>query len=101
MRKSKLITWREREVLCKELTVEEITLIMNSPAELTVPDALFPDRIPVAAVLLSTGLAAADLEPCAPSELDTLWAEVEEQNPFFARMLARLAERGRALASAL
>ncbi len=97
MRKSKLIKWNEKEVVCKELTVEEISTLMASDAEPNDLDLVFFDRVPVQAVTLSCGLTAETLVKESPGELEKLWDAVEEVNPFFTRMLNQLAEKGRRL----
>ena len=97
MRKSKIIKWNEKDVVCKELTVEEISTLMASDAEPGALDLVFFDRSPAMAVTMSTGLTHKDLEGFPPSELETLWDAVEEVNPFFTKMLGQLAEKGRKL----
>lgn len=101
MRKSKIIQWNDKEVVCKELTVGEIRNLMEHPPEVIALDAIFFDRIPAAAIVLSTGLSEEDLSSVTPSSLDLLWGSVEEINPFFVQMLKRLAEHGLALEKSL
>ena len=94
MRKSKIMKWNGKEVTCKELTVAEIDQLLSSAPPPNALDLVFGDRIPTAAVTMSTGLQAADLESESPSLLDELWSGVEEVNPFFVPMLDRLAKAG-------
>ena len=101
MRKSKIIKWNGQEITCKELTVEEVRNLMDHPPETTVLDALFMDRIPVAAIQLSTGISTDELWEMTPSALVPLWDAVEELNPFFVHMLKKLAEQGRAVSGSL
>ena len=102
MRKSKAITWAGRDVTCTELTIEQISGVLESDAAPTTLDMVFHDRIPVEAVTLSTGLDVRELETAgSPSELDVLWKAVEEVNPFFVKALDHLAEIGRAVEKSL
>lgn len=95
MKLSKIITFAGRDVTCKELTIAEIDRILNSAAEVTTLDLIFSDRLPLAAVTLSTGIGADALHELPVSEVTKLWSGVEEVNPFFAATLKRLAELGR------
>jgi hypothetical protein len=95
MKKSKIIQFDGKDVTCKELTVEELGAIMESKAAPTALDLLFATRLPVAAVLASTGLTAEALQPHTPSALDALWTAVEEVNPFFLQMLQRMVAVGK------
>ena len=102
MRKSKIIKWNEQEVVVKELTIEQISSVLESDPEPTTIDLIFYDRIPAAAVMLSTGLTRESLqEEISPSEFDSLWSAVEEVNPFFVKALDHLAEIGGALEKSL
>ncbi len=94
MRKSKIITWNQQELTVKELTVSEIATVMASTVAPTGADLVFFDRLPVQVVTLATGLERSAIEAAAPSALDALWRAVEEVNPFFVRLLDRLADRG-------
>jgi len=91
MRKSKIINWNGKDVTCKELTVSEISELMESDQEPTILDRVFYDRVPVIAVTIATGLAYEELQACSPSRLEELWGAVEEVNPFFVEMINRLA----------
>ncbi len=101
MRKSEIIKWNGKEVTCKELTAEDVRNLMDHPPETTVLDALFLDRIPVAAVRLSTGIETDEMWGMTPSALVPLWDAVEGLNPFFVQMLKHLAKHGREVSGSL
>lgn len=98
MRKEKRITVDDKEIIARELTVEEVTNIMDGLEGQAVEnyDLLFPDRLPAEAVRQATGLAEPDLVRMTPSELDAIWQAVEEVNSFFGAMVGRLAALGQA-----
>jgi hypothetical protein len=102
MRKLKMITLDEAEIAVRELTVEQVTDIMDAQQErrLDTFDMLFPDRLPADAVCLATGLDKARLNKLSPSELDAIWRAAEEVNPFFTGMVGRLAALGQAALAA-
>lgn len=102
MRKSKIMTIGEREITAKELTVEQVAAVMESieGQQIETLDLLFSDRVPAEAVRISTDLTKSELEALAPSELDVIWAGVEEINPFFVGMVGRLAQVGAAALAA-
>ena len=87
MRKEKRINVTGSEITARELTVEEVTNIMDGLEGHAVEkyDLLFPDRLPAAAVRQATGLPESDLVKMTPSELDPIWKAVEEVNPFSLR----------------
>ncbi len=98
MRKSKIINWNNKEVVCKELVMAEIDELMDSDQAATMIDNVFFDRVPATAVTKSTGLSYEELNDCPPSQLAELWDAVEEVNPFFLKSLNHLAAAGRKLA---
>ncbi|MDW7643451.1 MAG: hypothetical protein SCI25_00250 [Desulfuromonadales bacterium] len=102
MRKEKRVTLGEEEIVVSELTVEQVTNVMDGlEAQQTgTLDLLFHDRLPVAAVSLASALSSKKLNGMAPSELDTLWKAVEDVNPFFVGMVERLAAFGQAALAA-
>lgn len=86
------------DVTVKELTVEEIRDILENAEgakELHVIEMLFPDELPVKALVLSTGKSEGELSAMGPGEILALMGRVKEKNPFFAQMLERLAALGR------
>ncbi|MGE4545839.1 MAG: hypothetical protein AB7D06_17240 [Pedobacter sp.] len=102
MRKSKDITVAERKITAEELTVEQVTNIMDGLQTATTDafDLLFPDRLPSVAVCQSTGLTVVELKGMAPSELDAIWKATEEVNSFFVAMVGRLSSLGAAALAA-
>ncbi|BCL59969.1 hypothetical protein DGMP_06620 [Desulfomarina profundi] len=93
MRKSKIISFNEKEVTVKELTVAEVVSVIEDMGnyEPHVLDILMDFDIPVSVVLLSTGLEEKDLmEGVSPSGLIPLYEAVVEVNPTLAAMAARL-----------
>lgn len=102
MRKSKSFTVGEREITAKELTVEQVTNIMDGLQKATTDtlDLLFPDRLPSDAVCQSTGLTVEALTKMAPSELDAIWTAAEGVNSFFVGMVGRLSALGAAALAA-
>lgn len=102
MRKEKRVDVAGKEVVVRELTVEEVTNIMDAQEgqKVGVLDLLFPDRLPADAVCLATGLTIEQLNTMAPSELDAIWKAAEEVNSFFGGMVGRLATLGAAALAA-
>jgi hypothetical protein len=102
MRKSKIITVDDRKITVRELIVEEVTNIMDAQGEQKISafDLLLPDRLPADAVCLATGLTTEQMSKMSPSELDEIWQAAEEVNPFFVRMVGRLATLGAAALAA-
>jgi hypothetical protein len=98
MKKSKIIQFDGQEVTVKELTVEEIADCMDAVAsgQVDTLDLLFDGRLPSEAVVRCAGIPRADLSKPAPSALEPLWQAVEETNPFFLKMLKRMAAPGSA-----
>jgi len=96
MKLSKIISWQGSDLCCKELTLEELKQVIgtNSPQTFWL-DLAFADRLPAQAVLLSTGLLAADLEPLPPSQLHELWQAVEDVNPFFLKAVQQYRDLSR------
>lgn len=97
MRKSKTLTIDDQEIICNELSAEEIQKILDGLDDLQIGiiDMLFPDRIPSSAVKVSTGKIDEELNGYTPSELETIIDAVEEVNPTLADLLQRLAQVGR------
>lgn len=92
MRKKKKTTFDGQDITITELSVEEITNIMEKTTKRRegVVDLMFPARMPIEGVALTTGLKTEELMQAAPSELDALFGEVEEVNPFFVKMCQAL-----------
>ena len=102
MRKKKAFKIGEKEMIARELTVQQITQITDTfddpTAEMEVVgdvDMLFPDRLPSGALLMSLEISAEDLAAFAPSEVEIMLDEVEAVNPTFAGLMQRLAKIGR------
>ncbi|MDY0261978.1 hypothetical protein [Syntrophotalea acetylenica] len=93
MKKSKIIQFDGQEVTVKELTVEQIADCMDAVCEGKVDnlDLLFDGQLPSEAVVRSTGLERGALQTHSPSALELLWKAVEETNPFFLKMVRRMA----------
>ncbi len=96
MRRSKLVRLGDREITVKELTVAQVRSILSeleTGTELAVLDLLFTD-VPTIALLASTELSENDLAEYSPSELEPLIDAFREANPFFVKMMKRLAALG-------
>lgn len=102
MRKTKTIKIDDREILVRELTVAQITEMMESlnDAEINNIDTLFPDRLPSAALFMSTGMTVNEIAEYTPSEIEIMLDAVEEVNPTFAGLMQRLANVGRQVLAA-
>lgn len=90
MRKSKVIKIDDREITVKELTVGDVTSLMegiDKKKTLTAAELLMSKPVPIEAVSISTGI---DVETLTPSELDEVWEAVVEVNPFLSQMMQRL-----------
>lgn len=87
MRKTKNITWRDKDITVQELTMQELIDILDEPEsadELSIVTGLgIESDIPLAGVLDSAGVTKEELRVCTPSQVEALWAAVEEVNPFF------------------
>lgn len=101
MRKEKTFEIGDKILTARELTVKQITQIMDSfdgeDQQVSDIDMLFPDRLPSSALAMSLGgMTDKDLAEYAPSEIETMLDEAEEVNPTFAGLMQRLANIGRA-----
>lgn len=98
MRKEKTITVGDNEITVRELTVDQVTNVMDGleGAKTSVFDLLLPDRLPAVAVCAATDLTLPKLKKMVPSDLVQIWDAVEEVNPFFVGMVERLASLGAA-----
>lgn len=99
MQKIKRIKIDERELTVKELTVGQIRNIiedLENPENVHIIDMLFGDEIPALAVSESTEISMKDLEKgkITPSEMEIIIKGVKEVNPFFVKMIERLAKIG-------
>lgn len=96
MQRSKKIPVGDKEITVKELSVTQISNLMDQmeQTEISIIDLLFPDGVPAVAVAESTGIGIKQLETYPPSELKLIIEGVENLNPFFANMITRLAKAG-------
>lgn len=82
----------------EELTVAQVRRVMDdleNEKSMHVVDLLFPDGIPALAISLSTGISIEELDgEKKPSEIAAVIEEVKAANPFFVKMLRRLARLG-------
>ena len=95
---SNKIKWMEREVEVKTLTVRQVKELADDLAQLkiNVVDLLLDDAVPAVAVEMATGITIEEMSgDIDPVELRKLWDAVRKKNPFFARMMDRLAEAGK------
>jgi len=105
MGKIKTFKIDNEEYIARELTVSQVKQILDEEesgkGEIDFIDLIFPDRVPVAMVLASTGLTrtALDEKDFPPSVLEKILDEVEAVNPTSAGLFQRLAKIGRALAA--
>ncbi len=93
MRKQKQIEIDGKKIVINELTVEQITDLLDSEAtNVSTLDMIFDDETlpPVSAVTKATEIPRKELETWAPSDLEGLFKEVAGLNPFFVALLARL-----------
>lgn len=94
MRKSKVIKIDDREITVKELTVSQVSALMEGSAEKTTAttgELLVGSPIPIEAVSLATGLSVDELNgEMTPSELAEIWEAVAEVNDFLSSMMKRL-----------
>lgn len=97
MRKTKNITWRDKDITVKELTMQELIDILDEPPasdELSIVTGLgIESDLPLEAVIDSAGVTKDELCACTPSQVEALWQAVEEVNPFFLRAAKRLSEQ--------
>lgn len=103
MRKSKTITIDGKKFTVYELTVEQITSVMEAAennAHIHEIDMLFPDRLPSDALAMSMDMPLDELAKYAPSDLEIMIDFAEELNPTFAGLLKRLANLGREVLAA-
>lgn len=94
MRKSKVIKIDDREITVNELTVAQVTALMEGAGKktsATTAELLMPNPIPIEAVSVSTGISVDDLNgTMTPSELAMVWEAVAEVNDFLSQMMQRL-----------
>jgi len=83
-----------KDVTIKELSVSQVNnFLENEKMKRGFLDMLFPDRFPAVIVEQSTGISMEKLEQAFfPSELERIYDEVENLNPFFIRLMGRLVE---------
>ncbi len=103
MKKSKTITFRDKEITAHELTVHQVqTLLEKIEARTTegfghdfVLSALMDRDLPAEALSMAIPvLTAAEWQDAAPSELTALYDAAEELNPFLLKMYQKMtAER--------
>lgn len=94
MRKSKVIKIDDREITVKELTVTEVTALLDGTEKkttATTAELLIGSPIPIEAVSVATGISVDELNgEMAPSELAEIWEAVAEVNVFLSETLKRL-----------
>ena len=103
----KINTFRleDEELIARELTVSQVKEILDEAesgqTEMDIIELMFPDRVPLAVVLASTGLTREGLDEkhFPPSAIEKIFDEVEKVNPISAGLFRRLAEVGRTLAA--
>ena len=103
MRKEKPFKIGDKKFTASELTVKQIVQITDSlgkDTEISDIDMLVPDRLPSSALAMSLDMTIEDLAEYAPSEIEIMLAAAEDVNPFFAGLLQRLANLGRAVLAA-
>ncbi len=101
MQRNKKIPVGDKEITVTELSVTQIRNLLDQmeQPEFSVIDLLFPDSVPSAAVVESTGISLDQLEAYPPSELKFIIEGVESLNPFFVNMITRLAKAGQEMIS--
>ncbi len=101
MLRTKKIPVGDKEITVTELSVTQIRNLLDQmeQTQVSIIDLLFPDGVPAVAVAESTGIDLKQLEEYPPSELKIIIEGVENLNPFFANMIARLAKAGEQMIS--
>lgn len=96
MQRNKKIPVGDKEITVTELSVSQIRNLLDQmeQADICIIDLLFPNSIPAAAVAESTGIDIKKLDEYHPSDLKVIIEGVENMNPFFANMIARIAKAG-------
>jgi hypothetical protein len=86
-------------VTVRELTVSEVNEYLENTTEPpSTADLLLDRSIPEKVVRLATGLSGDEINGgVLPSDLETLWNDVEEVNPFLSRLMERLTAAGKAV----
>lgn len=93
MRKSKMVKIGESEVVVKELTAVQVGELIegfDSNRKPHMAELLLNSVISIDVVVAATGVSAAELGDCTPSELDAIWTAVADVNDFLFRMLTSL-----------
>jgi len=95
MGKSVVAKMGEREVICRELTVEAMRgLLARAPETDLVSMALYED-VQLGDLPAFTDLSAAEVGEAHPSELDKVMEGIREANPHFFAMLVRVTKAPR------
>jgi len=98
---AKEMTFRGKAIVVRQLTAAEVADYLDHAEGLTmtVADMLMDRQIPAQVVATACGLTVAELNgDVLPSELNDLWDAVEAENPFFCRLMERLAATAKKMA---
>ena len=89
MRIIKEIEINGRQIVINELTVEEVTTLLDSLGG-SLLGMMFDGRLPVPVVVKATGVTEAELKGWYPSDVEKLLSEVEAVNPHSAQLCANM-----------
>jgi len=91
MRIVKTITIAGREITLNELTVAEVSTLLNGISSGLI-DLMFDGRLPLDVVCAASGIKKKEFDKWFPADLDALIKEVEAVNPHSARLCKKLVE---------
>ncbi len=106
MKNERTIKLSDREITACELSVKMLVEVLDNVTEgenINAADRyiriLFPEYVSASVVCKSTGMSLEEIENMLPEDLETLFKEVTELNPFFRELCRRLVESSVAIIS--